>query len=308
MMAGETETPSAQETCSYHDASLYDVTLTAPDGLIVVATGTSISEVDNGDGTTTRRLVGGPMRDFNIVASGGYQSASKQVGDVSVNSYFSAEDAAGGTQALDWAATALQTFERKFGPYPYRELDIAATSTSAGGIEYPGMVVIAGRLFDDMSSRAFFEAATVHEVAHQWWYDVVGNDQVNQPWLDEGLAQYSTYLYYRDVYERREANRVEDSLQRRWERVSFVEAGGPSGQRLRRQKNTERSSTARCALPRAAGSDRRRRWLIYCDATTRFRLGRRELSQEFQALAETVSGQDLTRFSRNGSTQSDGVV
>ena len=39
-----------------------------------------------------------------------------------------------------------------------------------------------------------------HETAHQWFYNVVGNDQVDEPWLDEAMAQYLTGLYYLDVY------------------------------------------------------------------------------------------------------------
>jgi hypothetical protein len=290
-----TETPSAQGDVIYHDASLYDVKLTAPDGLTVVATGTTLDKVGNGDGTTTWRLAGGPMRDFNIVASGKYQSASKQVGDVTVNSYFTAEDAAGGRQALDWASSALQTFEQSFGAFPYRELDIAATSTSAGGIEYPGMVVIASRLFDDLNSRAFFEAATAHEVAHQWWYNVVGNDQVNVPWLDEGLAQYSTYLYYLDAYGEPGAEGFEDSLQRRWERVGFVEK--PVGLAVGDYQDREygaivygRAALFFLALREQIGDEKMAELLrrYYSDFAWRV-----AGSQEFQALAETVSGQDL---------------
>ena len=291
-----TETPSSQGDVIYHDASLYDVTLTAPDGLMVVATGSTLGKADNGDGTATWRLAGGPMRDFNIIASGKYQSASKMVGDVTVNSYFLPEDAAGGKQALEWAATALQTFEQAFGAYPYRELDIAATSTTAGGIEYPGMVVIASRLFDDLDSRAFFEAATVHEVAHQWWYNVVGNDQVNQPWLDEGLAQYSTYLYYRDVYGDLVAREFEASLRRRWQRVSFAEkpVGLPVGDYQGKEYGAivyGRAALFLLALRDQIGEEKMAELLRRYYSGFAWRVAG---SQEFQALAETVSGQDLS--------------
>ena len=290
-----TETPSSQGDVIYHDASLYDVTLTAPDSLTVVATGSTLGKADNGDGTATWRLVGGPMRDFNIAASEGFQLASKQVGDVLVNSYFLAEDAIGGRQALDWAAAALRTFEQAFGAYPYRELDIAATSTSAGGIEYPGMVVIASRLFDDPSSQVFFEAALAHEVAHQWWYNVVGNDQVNQPWLDEGLAQYSTYLYYRDVYGEPGAEGFEDSLQRRWERVSFVEkpVGLSVGDYLGKEYGAivyGRAALFFLALRDQIGDEKMAELLRRYNSDFAWSVAS---SQEFQALAETVSGQDL---------------
>jgi Peptidase family M1 domain len=291
-----TETPSSQGDVIYHDASLYDVTLTSPDGVTVVATGSTLGKADNGDGTATWRLGGGPMRDFNIIASGKYQSASKQVRDVTVNSYFLPEDVAGGKQALDWAATALRTYEQAFGAYPYRELDIAATSTSAGGIEYPGMVVIASRLLEDLNSRAFFESATAHEVTHQWWYNVVGNDQVNQPWLDEGLAQYSTYLYFRDVYGDPAATGFEDSLKRRWERVSFVEkpVGLPVGDYQGKEYGAivyGRAALFFLALRDQIGEEKMAELLrrYYSDFAWRV-----AGSQEFQALAETVSGQDLS--------------
>jgi Peptidase family M1 domain len=290
------ETPSSQGDVIYHDASLYDVTLTTPDGMTVVATGTTLDKVDNKDGTATWRLAGGPMRDFNVVASGKYQSASKQVDDVVINSYFLPDDAAGGKQALDWAAAALQTFEEKFGPYPYRELDITSTSTSAGGIEYPGMVVVASRLSSDLNGRAFFEGATVHEVAHQWWYNVVGNDQVNQPWLDEGLAQYSTYLYFRDAYGEPGAKGFEDSLRRRWERVGFEEK--PVGLAVGDYQGNEygaivygRAALFFIALRDQIGEKQMGELLRRYYSEFAWRVA---TSEEFQALAERVSRQDLS--------------
>jgi aminopeptidase N len=42
-------------------------------------------------------------------------------------------------------------------------------------------------------------------------------------WLDEGLAQYSTYLYYGDAYGDAGAEGFEDSLRRRWQRVNYAE-------------------------------------------------------------------------------------
>jgi aminopeptidase N len=53
-----------------------------------------------------------------------------------------------------------------------------------------------------------FEFVVVHEAAHQWWYGLVGNDQVDEPWLDEALAQYSTLLYFEEVHGTRAASEV----------------------------------------------------------------------------------------------------
>ncbi len=212
------ETPALQGDVIFHDASLYDVTLTAPADLMVVATGATLGRTIQGK-QAVWRLGGGPMRDFNIIASRDYRSASTQAGDITVNSYFLPGDAESGEEALRWTARALTFYQQTFGTYPYRELDVVATATTAGGIEYPGLVVVADRLYRDPSRHTFFESATVHEVAHQWWYNVVGNDQVNAPWLDESLAQYSTYLYFRDAYGEAGAQGFIESLNARWARV-----------------------------------------------------------------------------------------
>jgi hypothetical protein len=214
------ETPALHGDVIFQDASLYDVKLTAPADLTVVATGATLGKTDNGDGSATWRLGGGPMRDFNAVASRNYLSASTQVGDMTVNSYFLPGDDEGGRKALDWAAKALTTYQKEFGAYPYRELDVVETGTTAGGIEYPGLVAVASHLYSNPARQAFFESATVHELAHQWWYNMVGNDQVNHPWLDEALAQYSSYLYFRDTYGEAGGQGFIASMQDRWAGVN----------------------------------------------------------------------------------------
>src|SRR5699024_5251310 len=58
------------------------------------------------------------------------------------------------------------------------------------------------------------ELTVIHEVAHQWWYGVVGNNQIEEPWLDESFAMYSEILFYNEVYGEEEGekcyNRVVD--------------------------------------------------------------------------------------------------
>jgi len=73
-----------------------------------------------------------------------------------------------------------------------------ATPTTAGGIEYPGLIVVAEGLYG--RNPTFYESATAHETAHQWWYSLVGDDQIHDPWLDEALTQFTTALYFRDEY------------------------------------------------------------------------------------------------------------
>jgi aminopeptidase N len=138
------------------------------------------------------------MRDFNAVLGPDYQVESRVVEGITVNSVFYPGHHQGGEWALDCTAEAVCLFSIRFGPYPFAELDVVETPTHAGGIEYPGLVVINDTYYETLSER--MEWVVVHEVAHQWWYSLVGNDQVDEPWLDEALVQYSTLLYYEDRY------------------------------------------------------------------------------------------------------------
>jgi aminopeptidase N len=289
------ETPATQGDVVYHDASLYDVSLTAPADLVVAATGATIGHVENSDGTATWRLAGGPMRDFNIVASRAYRSLSRQVGDVAINSYFLPVDAAGGQKALDWAALALEVYQSEFGPYPYRELDVAATETTAGGIEYPGLVVIAQRFYSDPNNATFFEGVTIHEAAHQWWYNVVGNDQVNDPWLDEALTQYSTYFYYDRAYGKEAIVNLMDSFRARWSRVEFQEK--PIGLPVSAYRDKEygaivygRGPLFLIALRDQIGADKMAQLLrrYYVEYTWRI-----AMPADFRRMAEEIAGQNL---------------
>jgi hypothetical protein len=179
---------------TFTDVAFYQVHLTAPSDLTLVASGSTLQTLDNNDGTRTWVAVGGPMRDFYVAMSADYGVVSEEVDGTLVNSYYRSAQAEGGQLALQYAANALRLFSEEFGPYPYTELDVVATPTNAGGIEYPGAIVVAQGLYDQPGG--FFELATAHEVAHQWWYGLVGNDQLDEPWLDESLTNYSAYLYY----------------------------------------------------------------------------------------------------------------
>jgi len=180
---------------TFNPTALYNVTITAPPGQTVVTSGTC----DRPQGNTWH-CVSGPMRDFMLALSTNYQVVSQSTDGVTVRSFYLPGDESGGKRALQVASNALEVFSRRFGPYPFAELDVIETPTRAGGIEYPGLVVIAQQLYNQASEGSYFDFVVAHEVAHQWWYSLVGNDQVNHPWLDESLVGYSTILYYEDVY------------------------------------------------------------------------------------------------------------
>jgi hypothetical protein len=207
----------------YADVAFYLVRVTAPADQVVVASGAPVDVAPDQVAGTTFAI--GPARDFYLAVSDGYTAVSKDVGDIAVNSYAPVGEADGAELVLEDAVAALDVFTARFGRYPYTEMDLVSTRTSALGIEYPGIMAITLQLYDldarlgSLPVPVILESTVVHEVAHQWFYGVVGNDQIDEPWLDESLVQYATLLYYRDRYGPAGAAGFRASLESRWERV-----------------------------------------------------------------------------------------
>ncbi|HEY72853.1 MAG: hypothetical protein B6I35_04845 [Anaerolineaceae bacterium 4572_32.2] len=182
----------------YSETSFYNVRISAPAEMALFVSGVCSPPTFDSDDIATWTCVAGPMRDFNAILGPDYRVKSDVVEGVTVNSIFYSGHQEGGELALDQATEAVRIFSNRFGPYPFTELDIVETPTSAGGIEYPGLVVINSAYYETLSED--MEWVVVHETGHQWWYSLVGNDQVDDPWLDEALVQYSTLLYYEERY------------------------------------------------------------------------------------------------------------
>jgi hypothetical protein len=205
---------------TYAEAAFYLVEVVAPSDQVVVGSGVTLEQSDDGQ-TQQHILAAGPARDFYLALSPDYEKQTLTVGEITINSYAPPELAAGAAQALEVAASALQFFGEQFGPYPYTELDIVATPTLALGIEYPGVIAITQREYNTGDPlRNYLETTVVHEVAHQWFYNLVGNDQLDEPWLDEALAQYATWLYLVDQYGEEEARFYRESWNGRWQQSS----------------------------------------------------------------------------------------
>jgi aminopeptidase N len=189
---------NAELAVPYGDAVTSDVAFYTVD----VATSSTLDLVASGSCTMPEpgawECTAGPMRDFVLVLGPDYQRITQEVDGTLVNGYHYPDHAESGEWVLEIAADAFAVFSDLFGAYPYAEFDVVETPTSAGGIEYPGLVVISDRLYGGQGEYA--EWVVVHEVAHQWWYGLVGNDQVDEPWLDEALTQYSSLLYFETAY------------------------------------------------------------------------------------------------------------
>lgn len=169
------------------DVAAYWVRLDVPSDLRLVASGAEVAR-EEGAGRTSVSFVAGPVRDFAF-ALGPFEHDVRTVDGTAVHGWFLPGHAGDADLMLDAATDQLQILSERVGPYPYTELDLVDVPGAFGGIEYPGLVTI-GTL-----GTSWLIEPVVHEVAHQWFYGLIGGDQVDEPWMDEAFATYSMALY-----------------------------------------------------------------------------------------------------------------
>jgi hypothetical protein len=171
------------------DVAVYEMTVTAPSAYGLTATGALIEPAAVLGEQQTATFVTGPVRDVAI-ALGPLEAHERQVDGVTLRVWVLAEHEADVRRMLNAAEVQLRVLSEAVGPYPYTELDVVDAPNAYGGIEYPGLVFI-GTL-----GTPFLIEPLVHEVGHQWFYGLIGNDQLLEPWLDEAAASYTEVLYY----------------------------------------------------------------------------------------------------------------
>ncbi len=199
---------SEQGDVTNSKTSFFKVWLTLPREPVIAANGRRVEVNTNSDGTKTAKFVTGPVRDFVVAFSPQYQTASQQSGDSRVTAYFFEKDRAWGEKMLQHAVDSLKTFSDAFGQYPYQDYSVAETVlTTFGGLEFPGLIYITTRYFNPDAAQSL-EYVTVHETGHQWWYGLVGSDQLRHPFQDEALTQYVPVLYFERFKSKAEAQRI----------------------------------------------------------------------------------------------------
>src|SRR5215218_2457807 len=188
---------------TYAPSAFYDVQVTAPDDLEVVATGVVASETDEA-GTIIRNFVAGPARDFVLVADDDNAPLSEQVDGTLLTLWTPPSlDPAVGEQTLEIAAGALRYYNQRFGVYPAREIDLVQIDPSGAlGIAWSGLLFLDGpALLSTYGEHDPEGLATVvaHEMAHLWWGILVGGDSNKHPYIQEGLATVSSLLFLKET-------------------------------------------------------------------------------------------------------------
>jgi hypothetical protein len=214
----------------FNEVADYEVSVEAASGVMVFTSATEMETKSEGE--TVKTYQGASLRDFALVAGRGLRVEEAVVGNTTLRSIFLPQHETAGKRVLTASTNALRVFSSRFGPPPFKTINIAEAPLVAGlgSTEFTGLDVIASAFYVDFDSPAMrnlpeiireqrpsveqsLEWTVGHLVAHQWWGAAVGNNPAREPVLDEALACWSALLYYREVYgDERAATVLEDQL------------------------------------------------------------------------------------------------
>jgi hypothetical protein len=210
----------------YADYGRYEVTITAPENYVVGATGAGTAQLRDplfapGTGMATRRFVQADVHDFAWTAQPGFLRVERtfdpdrevSAGEVAATAkvlglgeaevrlkpvqmilLIQPEHASQIERHFKALRTAIKYFGLWYGPYPYKTITVVDPpygGHEAGGMEYPTLIT-AGTAWIAAPGEQTPEGVIVHEYGHQYWYGLVGNNEFEESWLDEGFNTYST--------------------------------------------------------------------------------------------------------------------
>ncbi|MBI3642758.1 M1 family metallopeptidase [Candidatus Acetothermia bacterium] len=168
----------------YGDFANYDVQLTVPSDFEVGGTGAIESESTT-DSKKTLHFLADKVHDFAWIASNRYHVKEVELNGIKIRGFYVDEPF---SDLADQAQRVMAYYTDQFGTYANPTFTIAQV-TVGGGMEYPGIVMIGQGTTLEIS----------HEIAHQWWYGAIGNNEFKEAWLDEGFATYADENFLMDV-------------------------------------------------------------------------------------------------------------
>lgn len=215
--------PYLNEGEFYSEFGKFDVSITLPDNYTVAATGIlqnneekerlnnlieSTSRIKSFDknnigfppsSTTfkTLRFVQDSIHDFAWFADKRFYVAKGNIElpnshrTVTTWVYFTNIEGNLWKNAINYVDSGVYYYSKWIGDYPYAECTAVESALGAGGgMEYP-MITNIGLSGD----AASLEEVIVHEVGHNWFYGILGSNEREHPWMDEGINSYYEQRY-----------------------------------------------------------------------------------------------------------------
>lgn len=276
------------------DKARYRVEVTAPDDLTVASAGVLVERIDEGDGTATwiyeprdamaPYLLPLAIGDLTLIDEGTVEGVV--IRNAITTDLIDRQDAFGRTPEM------MRVFTDLFGPYPFEAYGVLVVDSTLGVALEQQTMSIFGQ--DFLRSGRNFDDVVAHELAHQWFGNLVSVAGWQDIWLNEGFATYAQYLYFEAIDPAYDIDaEVELLLQFAPGLLNNPPPGDPGPDQLFAASVYFRGALTVHALRRTIGDDAFFETLrVYLD---RF-AGANASTDDFITVAEEVSGSDLAAF------------
>ncbi|WP_316821559.1 M1 family metallopeptidase [Pedobacter gandavensis] len=100
--------------------------------------------------------------------------------------------------SIDYAKDAVKHYSKWIGEYEYPLVQVVEgpANNSSGGMEYPTITLITS----PDAKKESLDAVIAHEIGHNWFMSMLGSNERQHAWLDEGLNTYFQFRYEAEKY------------------------------------------------------------------------------------------------------------
>lgn len=150
--------------------------------------------------TKTLKFHAERVHDFAWVADRNFILKRGQHQNTTINVYVLPKHEAKGKDAIEYAYDTLEHYGRCYLPYPYNQVSVVDGDISArAGMEYPNLTIVQ---FNGPDWLRQLEMVIMHEIGHNWFYGILGNNEMAEAWLDEGMNSFAEVRYLEEKYGR----------------------------------------------------------------------------------------------------------
>jgi hypothetical protein len=298
----------------FADFGVFEVEMTVPNEYVVGATGVRTAEIENADGTKTYTHYQEDVHDFAWTACPDYveyrerYTLNEPPVDTEMIFLIHKTHLNLKERYVQSLKNGIEFYSQSYGPYPYETVtlvDPPIKGMGAAGMEYPTLFTAGGVSFLPEGIR-LSEMVTIHEFGHGYWYGIVANNEFEEAWLDEGINSYSE-IKAMDKYYGSDRSmidlgwlKISDSLMGRTQVIASSRmdpvvknswefySGGNYGMNV-----YQKAALTLLTLENYLGEDVMAQVMKSYFDRWKFRHPK---TDDFIAVAEEVSGQDLTWF------------
>jgi len=174
----------------------YLLRINIPEAYDIASTGINTQTIAEDNGRETYIVEAKNVRDFCLLVMYDYNELREKANSTTLKAYFPGGGDETVSRIIKKSGEILNYYSCKWGSYPYQDFKVAFVPMKGfHGMEYSGLIFLREEFLQPDFDQERSDFILAHEIAHQWWYGMVGNDQLREPWLDEGLANWSAYKY-----------------------------------------------------------------------------------------------------------------